>query len=406
MSPEIIARRQLEEVVLPFWLANGIDETHGGFYTCFDNRGRERSSTDKYTWSQGRFVWMLARAARLADRGLLSLPAADLVAHAERGARFLVDHAVRPDGSCAYLLDERGATLPAERSIFADCFVAMGLAELARHTGSGEWLDTVDAIIDRVEDDVERGDPPTPPYSLPAGFAGFGARMILLNARLDQVRAHEAVHGTAGGRRNALRAARRGMLGHRESGGLFAEMRAADPAAADTLLARHRTPGHALEGVWMALEAGELLGDPADDADLIASVTALCASGWDTEHGGLLRYTGATGPVEPTGRPVGGPYEDLVRRTWTTKLWWVHSEAAYTTRLASLRYGDRSAGEWFDRVWRYTLDTFPGGDEGAEWIQIRDRAGRPLDEVVALPLKDPYHISRNLMQILELGEDR
>ena len=31
-----------------------------------------------------------------------------------------------------------------------------------------------------------------------------------------------------------------------------------------------------------------------------------------------------------------------------------------------------------------------------------DREGQPLERVVALPVKDPYHIARNLIQVLEL----
>ncbi|WP_419992695.1 AGE family epimerase/isomerase [Streptomyces boninensis] len=409
MDPGSTARRHLEELVFPFWLGHGIDESYGGFFTCFDNRGRQRLSTDKFTWSQGRFVWLLARAARLADRGLLDLDAAELLRHAERGARFLADHAIRPDGTCAYLLDRVGAPHGADkRSIYADCFAAMGLAELTRCTGGTRWLATIDTIVERVAADIASGRAPTPPYPVPAGFAAFGPRMILLNARLDQVHAYEASAPGAPGAARAragLAAARRAALGHREPDGRFAEMRPADSAAghaAGTLLARHRTPGHALECVWMALEAGDLLGDHAADGALLASVAVLCRQGWDPEHGGLLRYTDADGPDEPTGRAVGGRYEELVRATWSSKLWWVHSEACYTTGLAAHRYQDAASARWFDRIWDYTLATFPGGHDGAEWIQIRDRAGLPLDEVVALPVKDPYHISRNLMQLVEL----
>ena len=417
------AQRQLARVVLPFWLRHGVDEQHGGFFTCFDNRGRRRLSTDKFTWSQGRFVWLLARAARLAQNGQLDLDADRLIRIAQRGARFLVDHVVDQDGSCAYRVDASGARrYDDERSVFADCFVAIGLAELTRQTGSGEWLGTVEKIIDRASADVAAGDPPTAPYPLPAGFRGFGAEMILLNARLDQVRACQRL-GVADERaRSGLAAARAAVVARREQRtGLFTEIRADDPAATGTLLARHRVPGHALEGIWMALEAGELLGETADQSELCASVPALCAAGWDTEFGGLFRYTGPDGPAEPSGSLLGGPYERLVRDTWSTKLWWVHTEAAYTTRLVARRYRQSSsdgspasasqqAEAWFRRIWNYTLRTFPSGawaadgagDDGEEWIQIRDRTGRPLDEVVALPVKDPYHISRNLMQLIEL----
>lgn len=135
MSPADAARAQLEGVVFPFWLSRGIDHRHGGFFTCFDNRGTTLMSTQKFTWSQGRFVWVLARAARLAERGLLDLDPEQLLSPARRGAQFLLDNAVRPDGTCAYLLDETGqpSTGP-ERSVYADCFVAMGLAELSRQT--------------------------------------------------------------------------------------------------------------------------------------------------------------------------------------------------------------------------------------------------------------------------------
>ena len=37
-----------------------------------------------------------------------------------------------------------------------------------------------------------------------------------------------------------------------------------------------------------------------------------------------------------------------------------------------------------------------------EWVQIRKRDGSPQDKVVALPVKDPFHITRNLILILEL----
>ena len=155
----------------------------------------------------------------------------------------------------------------------------------------------------------------------------------------------------------------------------------------------------------MILEALELLGDERDRTPLLDSVVALCELGWDPEHGGLLRYTDSRGPTRPTGTHSGTPYEELVLNTWSTKLWWVHSEAAATTAIAAHQYGHPGADQWFQRIWEYTVGTFPGGEAGAEWIQIRDRTGAPMDQVVALPVKDPFHIIRNLMQLIELEED-
>ena len=50
-------RNQLAGVA-DFWLTNGMDEEHGGVYTCLD-RGGQIYSTDKSVWMQGRCGWML-----------------------------------------------------------------------------------------------------------------------------------------------------------------------------------------------------------------------------------------------------------------------------------------------------------------------------------------------------------
>lgn len=88
---------------------------------------------------------------------------------------------------------------------------------------------------------------------------------------------------------------------------------------------------------------------------------------------------------------------------WDSKLWWIHSEALYTSLLCYFNSGDNEFIQWFDKVFDYTFKTFPGKNpEIREWIQIRTRNGEPQEKVVALPVKDPFHITRNLILILEL----
>ncbi|MDQ1007067.1 N-acylglucosamine 2-epimerase [Streptomyces sp. V4I23] len=399
------AREQLERVVLPYWLERGPDAERGGFHTCYDNRGRSLVSTDKFTWSQGRLVWLLARAARMARSGLLDVDACLLEGLAVRGAQFLVDHAIRPDGTCHFVVDadgvpKRGPTGETQ-SVYADCFVVMGLAELAGATASPSWLDIAEPVLRRATADITAGRAATPPYAVPAGHTAFGPRMILLNTRLEHAHALARLGLLTDRDVAALSAARTAMLSHRNPDGTFTEI--VSPKARDTsLVARHRVPGHAIEGIWVALEATELTGDQDDVPELLESVDVLCRSAWDPQHGGLFRYVDAEGPVAPRGTTTGTAYEDLVTATWDTKLWWVHTEAAYTTALGARRYGDGACADWAERIWDYTVATFPGRNEGEEWIQIRDRAGRPLDRVVALPVKDPFHIARNLMQLVEL----
>lgn len=395
-------REHLEQVILPFWLEHGIDPEAGGFFTCFDNRGAQRVSTDKFTWSQGRFVWLLARAARLAQQELLSVDAQRMLDAARAGARFLLEHAVLPDATTRFVVGRWGgapeSTDQPERSVYADWFTVMGLSELARATGERHWLEAARPVLERSRADHLAGTAPTPPYEIPAGHEAYGPRMILTNTLLVHAQAAEALR-VAGPEREQLREAMEAVLSHRLPDATFSEMPGPDPRS---LVSRHRVPGHGIEGIWVILESLDLLGDERDRAPLLESLEALCELGWDREHGGLLRYCDREGPVAPQGTASGTPYEQLVSSTWSTKLWWVHSEAAATTAIAARRHGSESAARWHRRIWEYTLATFPGGEDGEEWIQIRDREGAPLDQVVALPVKDPFHICRNLMQMVEL----
>ena len=52
--------------------------------------------------------------------------------------------------------------------------------------------------------------------------------------------------------------------------------------------------------------------------------------------------------------------------------------------------------EWFERVHKYAFAHFPVPVYG-EWIQNLDRQGIPLTEPVALPVKDPFHLARALI---------
>jgi N-acylglucosamine 2-epimerase len=172
----------------------------------------------------------------------------------------------------------------------------------------------------------------------------------------------------------------------------------------DTLLARHRTPGHVLEACWFLLQAGQTLGRQAEsrlfDAATLADIAVQSAAlGWDQEQGGLFRYVDRDGGA-PQGRRTDDRYEVLVADTWDTKLWWPHAEALYTMLLLHLETGRSDLATWHDRFAGYTNRVFPQGP-GQEWIQIRDRAGVPLAKTVALPVKDPFHIARALLLMVE-----
>lgn len=62
-------QQELEQNILPFWL-RAVDTESGGVFTCFSNDGGTLLSENKFTWSQGRFLWNESRQAALIRSGL------------------------------------------------------------------------------------------------------------------------------------------------------------------------------------------------------------------------------------------------------------------------------------------------------------------------------------------------
>jgi len=173
----------------------------------------------------------------------------------------------------------------------------------------------------------------------------------------------------------------------------------------DTLLGRYINPGHTLEDMWFIMHQALANGDrePIERA-----ATVICRTlevGWDEEVGGLYLFADQDGGM-PQGSTAGVKDHVMVRKIrndWDSKLWWPHAEGLYATLLAFDLTGDRRLLQWYQKTRKYTFSTFPNPDtEIGEWIQIRDREGLPQEKVVALPVKDPFHIIRALILIIEL----
>ncbi|TBT82985.1 N-acylglucosamine 2-epimerase [Propioniciclava sinopodophylli] len=397
----------LVQDVLPWWEAHGADDEHGGVRTGFDNNG-EPTTSDRFTWSQGRWAWLSGELADEVTAGRLDLDAAlwrdRCLATCER----LLAHAVREDGRTHFRVTEAGEPVPDDAgetatSVFADLFCVLGLSAGLRQLPDADarlhtWSATANHILSTARRSIEDRTATAEPYPVPDGFTDLAGPMTLLHVAaellgspVEDASVARSVRDWAGGQLATVH------LGD----GRWREFAPTRPGLDDTLLARHVTPGHLLEVLWM-IEHAE-----AEDPDFhvlsrperLALVELAITVGWDETHGGVLRYTDRDGGI-PRGEPTpGSPYETLVSRTWGTKLWWVHVEAVYALALYA-RESDAIA-RWASRAAEWTMKVFPS--PGAEWIQIRDRAGAPFNEVVALPVKDPFHIIRSLIFLNRLS---
>jgi N-acylglucosamine 2-epimerase len=172
-------------------------------------------------------------------------------------------------------------------------------------------------------------------------------------------------------------------------------------------------PGHVIEDMWFQIhiarspEFRRRFG-PARQKQRIALACDLIQRhlevGWDKEYGGLFLAVDADGREQ-----VGWNFADA-------KLWWPHTEALYATLLAfehaarpptrCTASGDTAqpwALQWHEKVRTYSLAHFPVSGHG-EWTQRLTRTGQPLTEVVALPVKDPFHLPRALIYCIEVLE--
>lgn len=402
-------KQHVEESILPFW-TRALDHKNGGVYTCFNNTGNYLVSTDKYIWSQGRFLWLWSRVARMISEGSLDGHTEDYLDHLQKTALFLDNYAFLDNGNCAFLLTETGEkkeSIPGkgfDTSFFADCFVVIGMAEYAGLIKDLGRFNVALGLYHRIVERLETKNFRSEPYPIPKGYSAHSVPMIMLNVAqgLSDV-ADELNHPEREELfKDSVSYMKDIMEDYYQEDYRMLEMLPDDPSETKTLLYRHVNPGHAIESMWFVMHAARKAGYPHYINKAVSAIAKADELGWDSEFGGLLRFVDVDGG-KPKGEEGGSVQEKLITDTWDMKLWWPHSEALYSTLLAYELTGNEKMKVLYDRFHEYVFSTFPNPDkEVGEWIQIRDRKGKAIDKVAALPVKDPFHILRNVLLILNL----
>ncbi|WP_367926394.1 AGE family epimerase/isomerase [uncultured Ruthenibacterium sp.] len=401
---------QIQDDFLPYWL-QFVDKEHGGILNCINNNGDQRFSDFKFTWSQGRWLWVLSRVYRLAKQGVLDkVDPRALEPLMEGTFRFLADKAVYgPEDICCYLLTREGekvvdkATNRYDASIYADCFALIGTAQYAKMTSNAQAADLAHRLYRSITKRVENGNYLTEPYPVPDGYQVHSIPMILINTVQEYMDMCRAFGLDVTEPEAYVRSKVRFILDVLYDGTGLIREHISDDASYVRLLNRHITPGHTLEDAWFWLEFLQEYGGLEEDLPRICQIVQRTfLLGWDESYGGLLRFVDREGG-KPQGTRIGTPYEDLIVDTWDMKLWWPHSEMLYVFTYLYHLTGDEEFEQMYQKSAQYVFSTFPNQALG-EWIQIRQRDGSPQDKLVALPVKDPFHILRNFIKIVELFE--
>ena len=404
---------ELKDNILRFWLPRCLDREFGGYLNCFDNRGKNLVSHDKYVWSQGRFLWMFSKLADTKAPLFSEQERSKLRALAANGYEFLRRHCLmgKDDWRCIFLLNRDGSPKKVgdydtlDMSIYADCFAVIGMAAYSIASDNPEAYSFGKRLYISIKERVEKGIFNTLPYPLDPAYRAHGIPMILTNVAKelhDAARIHDKPYC-----KELLtdieRTATDVTTNFMDKDHLIHEVITKDNKPVPGLLGQHINPGHSIEDSWFIYDASKLLNRP-DLAQTAAQIMKESfKKGWDEQFGGILHFVNLDGDPLRFISDSTEPTVTLVKGGWGDKLWWVHSETLYASLLYYIHTGDEEYMRIHDMALYYVRDHFINPDkETGEWIQILTREGLPQDKVVALPVKDPFHITRNLLLICEL----
>ncbi len=163
----------LENGIVPFWLRHGVDLEYGGVLSCMAEDGTQ-VSTDKYTWSQARFVWTMAALYNRYEARPAFLDAA------RKTIGFLLTHCRDENGWLVYRTTRAGQVIEGATSIYSDCFLVYGLSEYYRAVPDDALLEEAVRLFWRIAARVKEPDfRETAPYVLLPGRKIHGIPMIL-----------------------------------------------------------------------------------------------------------------------------------------------------------------------------------------------------------------------------------
>ncbi|MFV0504753.1 MAG: AGE family epimerase/isomerase [Lachnospirales bacterium] len=409
---------ELTNNLLHFWLERCVDEKNGGFFNCFDNTGCNLISTDKYIWSQGRFVWVFASLATMKSDTFTSSQREKFKKLARHGIKFLREFAlISPnDLRCLYLVDEKGSSKKPKNynffdaSIYADCFVALAFAKVAHMDTDLSLWNFAKSLYNSVNLRLKNDNYHTFPYPMGHEYRAHGIPMIMTNVETELFKtAKELDKDFALVLKKSLKKNVSDTLDNFvDENNLIREVINSDNTFIENLLGEHLNPGHTIENIWFILDAMEI-EDELNTVETLKRLSTITLNtleiGWDRECGGIFHYVNKEGGmITKNNIPIENePVLQYALENSGGKIWWVHSEALYTLLRLYIITDNTEFLSWYDKIEDYTFNHFPNPNrEIREWVQSLDRFGNAKKEAVGLPVKDPYHITRNVLLIIEL----
>ncbi|HTV43391.1 MAG TPA: AGE family epimerase/isomerase [Candidatus Sulfotelmatobacter sp.] len=365
--------------IVPFWARHGVDEKLGGVLSCMEEDGKPVSG-DKYIWSQARWVWTCSALYNRIEKR------PEFLKWAREAIDFLLRHGRDERGRWVYHTTREGNVVEGAISIYSDCFAVYGLSEYCRAVPDADLLALARKTFSSIQERVEAPEfAETAPYKLPPNRRNHGVPMILTEVAGELARTTNDAAISQAADDYALRVMHHFVRPARKCLVEFLDRNYQEvPAPEGTFV----MPGHAIESMWFVMRRAMARAGRNTIRGAAEVLRWHLENGWDSEYGGI--FLG----IDVEGHPPFLPNSE-------TKLWWPHTEALYGLLLARELTKEPWCEGWFDQIYEWSFRHFLMPDVG-EWRQRLDRAGKPMSAVVALPVKDPFHLPRALILSLEL----
>jgi N-acylglucosamine 2-epimerase len=366
-----IYRDELLEDIIPFWLKNSIDKSHGGFFTSLDEDGKI-IDTDKGVWQQSRFTWMLATLYNEVENKT------EWLDQAIQGADFLEKYCIDSDGRMFFIVDRKGYPIRKRRYVYSESFASIAFAALYKATGIEKYKRMAHTLFQVFYKHVSTPGLIEPKFMENRPLKGMGYPMIGI------VTAQELRHNLAD---QSFTKYIDNWISEIRSDFMKTEYRAVMETVGpegefiDHFDGRILNPGHAIEGSWFILQEAR---NRDDDPELIEMGTTMLDwmwdIGWDKEYGGIYYYR------DVKGLPVQEYWHDM-------KFWWPNCEAIIATLMAYAATWDEKYAKWHKLVHDWSFNHFPDKTHG-EWYGYIHRDGRISTTLKGNIWKGPFHVPR------------
>lgn len=369
----------LLENVVPFWMRHGVDRGHGAILNCLDDSGAVMSR-DRYLWSQGRGLWTFsALYNRIENR-------AEWLEVAQGIADYLKANGRDEHGRWMYRLSEDGKILDRDISIYVDGFVINGFSEYYLATRDPEAADIALRTFENVDRRISNpGSYGIAPYELAEGVKTLGIPMIFsfFFCGLGKAVQRPDVYW------RGVELAHEVFDFYDADVNAVTEFVSASGGRADIPEMGVCVPGHVIEAMWFLISIFEETGDSQGIMRCCEMIRRHIELGWDEECGGIRLA------VDVDGR------EPVQWRKADYKPWWVQAEALVATAYAYAHTRQQWCLDWHRRIRDYAFSRYPVPT--GEWTQWLDRRGNK-GESAALPVKDPFHLPRALIYLIQIFE--